>query len=59
MECYEVGVAFLDDEGSEREAEGYVIERVGFLVGNRREDCRRDGELEGWGHVVFQSLKED
>ena len=26
----EFGVAFLDDEGAEGEAEGYVIEGVGF-----------------------------
>lgn len=33
MEGGEVGVAFLDDEGAEGEAEGYVVEGVWFLRG--------------------------
>lgn len=38
MESEEVGVAFLDDEGAEGEAEGDVVEGVGFLVLGARED---------------------
>lgn len=30
MEGCKVGVAFLNDEGAEREAEGNVVEGVGF-----------------------------
>lgn len=39
MESDEVGVAFLDDKGAEREAESDVVESVRFLVLVAREDC--------------------
>lgn len=49
MEGEEVGVAFLDDEGSEGEPERYVVEGEGFRVGGG-EDRGGDGDLEGWCH---------
>jgi hypothetical protein len=39
MESRKVGVAFLDDEGAKGEAEGDVIEGVGFFVRSVGEDC--------------------
>lgn len=50
IERHEVGVAFLDDEGAEWEAEGDVVEGVGFGVCGRGEDCGGDCYFEGWGH---------
>lgn len=56
MEGHEVGIAFLDNEGAEGKAERYIVECVGFLVGNGGEYSSWDGELEGWGHSCGQSM---
>ena len=58
MQSCEIGVTFLDDEGAEGEAEGYVVESEGFRVRGRGEDGGWDGELEGWGHSCEQSLSD-
>lgn len=49
MEAGEVGVAFLDYEGAERETEGDVVEGVWFGVSG--EDGRGNGDFEGRCHV--------
>jgi hypothetical protein len=59
MESDEVRVAFLDHEGSEGEAEGYVVECIRLLVWCAGKDCRRNRELDGRGHGCGQSLWEN
>lgn len=53
MKGYEVGIAFLDDKGSEGKAESDVVEGKGFARCGSGEGCAGDRELEWWGHVVF------
>lgn len=50
MEAGEVGVAFLDYEGAERETEGDVVEGVWFGVSG--EDGRGNRDFEGRCHVL-------
>lgn len=50
MKGYEVVVAFLQHEGAEGEAEGEVVEGVGFFGRERGEDGCWNGDFEGWWH---------
>ena len=51
MEGGEVGIAFGEGEGAEREAEGDVVQGVGR--GGGRDAGGWDGDFEVWGHAVL------
>lgn len=50
---FKVGIALLDDVGSEREAEGNVVLRIGFRVGRRGNRSGWNGDFHRRSHGEF------